>query len=225
MIQIFAKSLTPLLLGLTFLAFKINSRSGATQETPNNAAAMNDQGSNEAPTTFVLTEGAVNWSINFSIGNSGHQGTIWVENGELQVKQGQLQSGTVTLDMNSIRVTDIQDPAHRLDLENHLKDSDFFETKTYPKAKFVFSEVSPSTLPNTHWMISGNLTVKGITAPVKIPVKVSIEGDVLRAESDNFTINRTTWGINYQSGIIGTAKDSMIDDLVTLSLKVVAKKK
>ncbi len=67
--------------------------------------------------------------------------------------------------------------------------------------------------------------MKGKTAPVNIPVKISFEGDVMRAESPAFPINRTQWGVNFQSGMLGTVKDKMIDDTVPLTLKVVAKRK
>jgi hypothetical protein len=53
---------------------------------------------------------------------------------------------------------------------------------------------------------------------------IRMEGDVLQAESPAFPINRTLWGVNFQSGILGTARDKMIDDMVPLMLKVTAKK-
>lgn len=178
----------------------------------------------EGATTFKITEGTVNWSGAHTLKKDGHQGTINVEGGEILVNQGQIISGKVTLDMNSIAVSDIKDPGERRDLESHLKDSDFFETNKFPKATFSFDEVLPSTMPNFNWVLSGKLTMKGKTNPVNIPVKVSIEGDVLRAESPAFPINRTLWGVNFQSGILGTVKDKMIDDNVPLMIKVVGKK-
>lgn len=180
----------------------------------------------EDATVFAITDGTVNWSGKNTIDKDGHQGTIRVESGELMVNQlGQLLRGTVLLDMNSLSVTDIKDPGERRDLESHLKDADFFETNKFPKAEFVFTDVLPSTMPNFNGVLSGTLTMKGKTAPVNIPVKISIEGDVLRAESPTFPINRTQWGVNFQSGILGTARDKMIDDNVPISLKVTAKRK
>ncbi|MFN0173261.1 MAG: YceI family protein [Saprospiraceae bacterium] len=179
----------------------------------------------EGAATFRVVEGIVEWSGTKTIKKTSHQGTITIESGELLVNKGQLLSGKVTLDMNSISVTDIKDPGERRDLESHLKDADFFEVNKFPKAEFVFTEVLPSTMPNFNWVLSGSLTMKGKTAPVNIPVKVSIEGDVLRAETPAFPINRTQWGLNFRSGVLGTVKDKMIDDMVPLSLKIVAKRK
>lgn len=174
--------------------------------------------------TFEVTEGSVTWSGRKTTGDS-HTGTLDVSGGTLLFNQGQIVSGTVALDMNSIAVTDIKDPGEKRDLESHLKDSDFFETKKYPAAEFKFGEVLPSNTPNFNWVVVGELTMKGKTNPVNIPVRVTVEGDVLRAESPNFPINRTQWGVNFRSGLLGTVKDKVIDDMVPLSLKLTAKKK
>ncbi|MBC7777464.1 MAG: YceI family protein [Phycisphaerae bacterium] len=217
-----------ILLGFSLFAFlscKNDPKTGAAQTVPQVETAQVVPVSTDGAATFIVKEGTVNWSGTHTIAKDGHQGTINVESGEMLVNQGQLLSGKVTLDMNSISVTDIKDPGERRDLESHLKDSDFFEVKKFPKAEFVFDEVLPSTMPNFNWVLSGNLTMKGKTLPVNIPVKVSMEGDVLRAESPAFPINRTQWGVTFNSGILGTARDKMIDDMVPLTLKIVARKK
>ncbi|MBL7809863.1 MAG: YceI family protein [Saprospiraceae bacterium] len=178
----------------------------------------------EGASTYIITEGVVNWSGAHTLKKDGHQGTIMVEGGTLLVNQGQLLSGTVTLDMNSIAVTDIKDPGERRDLESHLKDSDFFEVNKYPKAEFVIEEVLPGKAENFNWVLDGHLTMKGKKAPITIPVMIQFEGDMLQAKSPAFPINRTQWGVNFRSGILGTTRDKMIDDTVPLMLQVTAKK-
>ncbi len=178
----------------------------------------------EGGSLYKVTEGLVHWSATYTVGKKGHEGTIQVESGELQVSQGQLVFGKVILDMNSITATDVKDPNDRRELDSHLKDSDFFETNKFPKAQFEFMEVLPNNTPNFNWVLSGTLTLKGIRAPVNIPVKVTLDGDTLVAESVGFPINRTQWGVNFNSGIIGTAMDKMVDDIVPIYLKVTAKK-
>ncbi|MDX1910100.1 MAG: YceI family protein [Saprospiraceae bacterium] len=173
---------------------------------------------------YKVSEGMVHWSGTNTVSKNGHEGTITVESGELWVNQGQLLRGKATLDMNSISVSDIKDPGERRDLESHLKDADFFETNKYPKAEFVIEEVLPSTMPNFNSVLQGKLIMKGKTAPVNIPANIHIEGDILRAETPTFPINRTQWGVNFKSGILGTARDKMIDDNVPISLKLTARK-
>jgi polyisoprenoid-binding protein YceI len=222
--QMKRKSGALVLFCLVFLAckndLKIESAPVAQKTAIPTAAPVPPDGS----AAFTLTEGTVNWVSTNSIGNGKHQGSISVEGGKVWVKQDQLLYGNVILDMNSVSATDVKDPSSRLKLETHLKNADFFEANVFPKAEFMFIEASPSSMPNTNWVLSGTLTMKGITAPVSVPLKVSIEGDILRAESPIFAINRTTWGVNFHSGILGTAKDEMVDDAVSIKLRVVAKK-
>lgn len=217
-----------LLLALAFFAFlacKSDPKSEAPKAAPPVETLQVTPVSEEGASTFVITEGEVTWAGTNTLKKTGHQGIIKVESGEILVNQGQILRGKVTLDMNSISVTDIKDPGERRDLESHLKDADFFETNTYPKAEYVIAEVLPSTMPNFNWVLSGYLSMRDKTNPVNIPVKVTLDGDVLRAESPTFPINRTQWGVNFKSGILGTTKDKMIDDTVPISLKVVAKRK
>jgi polyisoprenoid-binding protein YceI len=177
----------------------------------------------EGAATFSVTEGLVNWAGKKAI-NGQHFGTIKVSGGELMVKDGQLLSGKVTLDMTSVAVLDLKDPNEKSDLESHLKDTDFFEVGKYPKGEFSFDEVLPSTIPAFNHVIAGTLKLKNKKAQVNIPVKMTINGDELTAESATFIINRTQWGINFHSGILGTAKDKLIEDNVPVSLTLKAVK-
>jgi polyisoprenoid-binding protein YceI len=217
----FKKLRTPLFLCLAILACKNEPKPDPAPAAPKAAAPVPKDGA----TTYSLSEGTVYWTSKYVLGTKGHVGTIRVASGEIWVNQGQVQFGNVTLDMNSIQVTDIKEPQKRNELETHLKDSDFFETNKFPNAEFVFTSVSPGKEPGFKEVLNGDLTMKGIAAPVTIPFKVSIEGDMLHVESASFPINRTNWGVNFKSSILGTAQDQMIDDMVAIRLEVVAKKK
>jgi polyisoprenoid-binding protein YceI len=178
----------------------------------------------EGAATFVITEGVINWLGKRTVGNR-HTGTLKVAGGELKVNEGRLLSGKVILDMTSVSVNNMKDPGAKSDLESHLKDTDFFDVKENPTGEFVFEEVLPSDTPDFNWVISGELTLKKKTNHVNIPVKMTITDDKLTAESANFVINRTKWGINFQSGMLGTVKDKIIEDIVPLSITLSAKKK
>lgn len=173
---------------------------------------------------YNVTEGVINWLGKRTIGNL-HTGTIKVQNGELTVSRGQLIGGVINIDMTSVSVNNLKDPGAKSDLESHLKDSDFFEVKKYPAGVFRIDEVLPSNLPEFNWVVSGELTLKGKTNRVNIPVKMTITDRELTAQSANFVINRTQWGINFQSGMLGTIKNKIIEDIVPLSLTVTAKRK
>jgi len=173
---------------------------------------------------YNVTEGVISWLGKRTIGNL-HTGTIKVQDGELTVSRGQLIGGVINIDMTSVSVNNLKDPGAKSDLESHLKDSDFFEVRKYPKGVFRIDEVLPSNLPEFNWVVSGELTLKGKTNRVNIPVKMTITDKELTAQSANFVINRTQWGINFQSGLLGTVKNKIIEDIVPLSLTVTAKRK
>lgn len=221
--------LIPLVFFSLIALFSCKNEQKPTQETQVAAVSKPDTirlapVSPEGAATFVVTEGEVNWLGKRTFGNR-HTGTVKVTGGELKVKEGRLLSGKVVIDMASIKVNNMKDPGAKADLEAHLKDDDFFNVKKYSKSEFVFKEVLPSNKPDFNWVIVGNLTMKDTTNAVNIPVKLNISEDELTAESANFTINRLNWNVKFQSGLLGTAKNKIIEDIVPLSLTLRAKKK
>jgi polyisoprenoid-binding protein YceI len=152
-----------------------------------------------------------------------HNGTIKLQSGELTVTDGNLTAGKFVIDMNSLANTDL--PAEkRGDLEGHLKNADFFEVEKHPTGTFEITSVQPLTgdaSGATH-TVAGNLTLKGIAKPISFPAKLTVAGGKITAETPEFTINRTDWDIKYNSGLIGTVKDKLIDDNVKLKIKLEA---
>ena len=177
----------------------------------------------EGAVPYTVTGGMVYWSAKKAIGIV-HNGEIAIAGGELMVNQGQVLGGKVTFDMPSITVTNMDDPSDKATLESHLKDNDFFNVKKYPEASFEVLEILPSSQPAFNWIIRGMLTIKDKSNPVNVPVRIWETKSGLRAESVSFIINRTKWGINFRSGLLGTAKDQMIEDVVTLSFELEAKR-
>jgi polyisoprenoid-binding protein YceI len=163
----------------------------------------------------------IEWTGSSATGSS-HSGTIRLLNGSFHIIRGNLKRGVFEIDMNSIAVNDLQG-ADKSDLENHLKDADFFDVAKHPTGQF---EIAGFTLPEegntgiTH-NLKGKLTLKGITKVVMVPVKLAVEGNNINVTSPEFTINRTDWGIKYNSGMIGTVKDKIISDEIKLKINVV----
>ncbi len=155
-----------------------------------------------------------------------HQGKLSISNGSLAVKNGNIEAGTFTLDMKSITVTDLEAGKGKEDLEGHLKNNDFFEVEKYPAGKFVITNVATASGDSniTH-NITGNLTIKDTTKSVTLPANVAMVGNKVTAVTPAFKINRTEWGINFHSGILGTAKDKLINDDISLVVNLVASAK
>ena len=128
---------------------------------------------------------------------------------------------TFTFDITTLKCTDI--PAKdegNAKLVEHLMSKDFFDTNEFATANFVITKVENN-------MISGNLTLKGITKNISFPAKVTLEDSSVIIKSKTFTIDRTEFNINYNSGKTMDAAelgDYLIKDDVELKISVIAKK-
>ncbi len=156
-----------------------------------------------------------------------HTGNLSLSSGTVQVADEALQSGEFVIDMTSIEVTDLQGD-EAASLKGHLegtlpgKETDFFNTPKFPTAKFVVTGVSTKDGKS---ILEGNLTLKDITKNISFPVTVSYDGDKMMLKSEQFTIDRTNWGIQYGSQKFSDKLlDSAISDDMKLTVNLVAKK-
>jgi polyisoprenoid-binding protein YceI len=152
---------------------------------------------------------------------SQHTGTIKLSQGQFTVNDNQLTSGQFTINLHSITNLD-QTGDDKTMLENHLKEKDFFEVEKFPFGKFEITEIQTDS---TGQKVIGNLTLKEATHRIQIPTKIKIDEKNILAETATFTIDRTKWGIVYNSGVIGTLKDDLINDDISLKIKIAAGKK
>jgi len=174
----------------------------------------------EATSFTVDTDASViNWE-GYKPAQYGHVGTIKVQSGSFDIKDGAPESGNFVLDMNSLVNTDIEDPEKRANLEGHLKSGDFFEVEKFPTASFEVTGVTAGGEGVSH-TVTGNLTMKGITKSVNIPANVSVSEGKVTIETPEFTINRTEWDVKFNSGVIGTIGDKIIADDVKLKITLV----
>lgn len=156
-----------------------------------------------------------------------HTGGISVTEGSLSVKEGKIEAGSFTLDMNSITSTDLTDTAMAAKLIGHLKSADFFLTDSFPTAKFEITGVAAATSPDSA-QISGNLTIKGVTNGISFPAKVAVSDSTVDA-SARITFNRNDWGITWggsktDKSIMDMLKNNLIKDEISLNVNLKAKK-
>ena len=95
---------------------------------------------------------------------------------------------------------------HNEQRDAHLRNSDFFEAEQYPQMLFNSTRVEKTAAEN--YLVYGNLTLKGITKPVKLNVEYSgVTKDPWGSERAGFIItgkiNRSEWGINF-NGVLET---------------------
>ena len=152
-----------------------------------------------------------------------HEGYVNIKSGSFDIDKGMIEDGECVIDMKSIICTDIEDEGYRGKLESHLKSEDFFSVDKHPEAKFEVTKVEKKA-DKQH--VTCNLTIKGITHEVTIPVKVTVSQDMVTAMG-TLKIDRSKFNVKYNSKSffdIEALGDKMIYDEFTINLHLVAKK-
>lgn len=121
----------------------------------------------------------------------------------------------ITIQVNSIE-TDF------LARDMHLKSPDFFDVEKYPTIQFESTKIS--WRPLRFFTIEGNLTMKGITKPVKLEgqLKNFIPKDLFGFPRVGFTvstqINRKDWGLSWSIEL--ESGDLVVDELVKIEADI-----
>lgn len=126
-----------------------------------------------------------------------HNGTIGIKEGNLVFEHDKLSGGRFVIDVASIKILDVTDPATNAQFAGHLASDDFFSTEQYPEAVFEITTAEP--IDSIDYRIDGNLTIKGITHPVSFDAEVNRDGSVVTA-SGKITVDRTRYNIRFRSG-------------------------
>ena len=83
--------------------------------------------------------------------------------------------------------------------DNHLKSADFFDSKNFPTMTFVSQETAKT---ESGYTITGNLTIRGTTKRVIIPVTINgpikgMDGKDVIGLSGECEINRQDYGVSW----------------------------
>ncbi len=149
-----------------------------------------------------------------------HQGIVKVKEGKVTIKDNKLTGGYVVMDMTTITCTDIpiSDLVPKMKLENHLKDSDFFDVANFPTARFDITAVRPHPGNPARYLVLGNLTIKETTKPWKVEVTpIQQTGNLFIGQAD-LKFNRQLFGVSYKG-----LKDELVHDEVKLNIAIKAK--
>ena len=147
--------------------------------------------------------------------SGAHSGYINLQNAFFLFEEKKIVGGEFNIDMNSIKCTDIENPAYAAKLEEHLKDPDFFNSSKYPTSNFKITNI---IFDGTSYMITGNITIKEISQEITFPAKFENDGDLFHANA-TLKIDRTKHDIKYGSGsFFDDLGDRMIYDEFTLKI-------
>ena len=113
----------------------------------------------------------------------------------------------VTFDLNQLSTTSTH-------FTEHLKSKDYFETATYPTARFVSTAIS---WQGTAAVITGNLTIKNKTKPVTLQAMMIGAGINPMTKKLNFgfhataTIDRSDFGVGLAAPLVADNVDLSIN--------------
>lgn len=167
-----------------------------------------------------INKSTLNWEATKI--NGSHNGTLAISEGTFTYENGKLTNGTFTLDMNKIIVLDIKSKGKNKKLVKHLESKDFFDVKNHATGTY---EIIDSEVKDGKTLIKGKLTIKGITKNVNFLSTITNKNGNILLKSDEFTIDRTLWGIKYKSGkFFDNLKNRLIHDEIKISLSLSASK-
>ena len=157
----------------------------------------------------------------------GHNGTMQFQSGELLVKGNAIVGGTVTVDMKTMKATDIKDAESQGKFVGHMSSDDFFGAEKVPTSTFKIVSVAPikgAAKDGNNATITGDMTIKGVTQRLSFPAKVGVK-DGVAAATGKMTIDRTKFGLKYGSkSFFESIGDKAIYDNFDLTFNVIAKK-
>jgi polyisoprenoid-binding protein YceI len=93
------------------------------------------------------------------------------------------------------------------DRNGHLVSPDFFDVENNPEIRFVSTEVERTAdSGETTWVITGDLTIKGVTKPVTIEFEQTGSardpfGNLRVGFEGSTTINRRDWGLTWNAAL------------------------
>jgi polyisoprenoid-binding protein YceI len=127
--------------------------------------------------------------------------------GELRLEPGRPEtaSGRIVVEVASI------DTASQK-RDDHLRSPDFFDAAHHPQAVFTLTTVRAE---GGQPVVTGDLTIRGVTRPLSVPVSVTVADDSVRA-AGRFVVNRREFGIAYQGWL------NPVRDEVTVSFELTA---
>ena len=136
-------------------------------------------------------------------------------------------SGTVTYDPQApqssavdivVQAASIDTGATRRD--EHLRSADFFEVEKYPTLTFRSVAVQPVSA--TQMRVTGDLTIKGVTERVTVPVEVlgtmPFRGGEKAGFATTFTVDRKDYGITWNRAL--DQGGTLLSDEVKVSIQL-----
>ncbi len=149
---------------------------------------------------YVIDDKGGHASINFSIKHLGYSwlvGRFNEFNGSFNYNAENPEASTIMVNINPESVD-----SNQAERDKHLRSDEFLAVKKFPEAKFVSTAFTP--VADGSAILSGNLTLRGVTKPIEIAVTKVGEG-------------KDPWG-GYRAGFQGTTELKLKDYGINFNL-------
>jgi rhodanese-related sulfurtransferase len=170
-----------------------------------------------------LKESSIEWTGRNLL--KKHHGRIELKSGHLQFVQGKLVSGHFVIDLRKIVCFDLEGSEWHDVLIHHLRSDDFFEVDRFPEAVFVIKsarELEGANRGQCNIEVTGDLTLKGLTAPLTLCAAAGVTPDGKPAAQAVFSFDRTRWNVVYGAGrFFDKLGMHLVNDLVDMDIKIV----
>ncbi|MFA6072800.1 MAG: YceI family protein [Candidatus Woesearchaeota archaeon] len=206
-----------LLLGL-FLVIGLVATGCATDNKTDNDDTLENTNDDDAfnvakgPYTLDVEDSTIAWSAT-KIAATPHTGTINLKSGSIDLTDINFATGSFVIDMTTITSDQNLD-----NLIKHLNSADFFNVKMYPTSTLNVKSISK--LDDSKYNIVADLTILNVTKEITFPATLIMDDDNLIANA-KFDIDRTKWGIKYNSGsFFKDLGDNTIKDEISYTLNL-----
>ncbi len=186
---------------------------------------------NDTAISYIVNtdHSTVKWT-GFKIG-SEHSGQVAIQEGNLLMEEGKLKGAKLVLDMRTITCEDLVDEEKNAKLVGHLKSPDFFNTAVDTFATYVIHKTIPYGKEQVKdqeyfketYKVVGDLTIKGITKPLKTQVIIYDYGSSISGVA-RLRIDRSDFDVKYGSGsFFDDLGDKIIYDEILLDVSISAR--
>ncbi|OFY93408.1 MAG: hypothetical protein A3K10_10665 [Bacteroidetes bacterium RIFCSPLOWO2_12_FULL_31_6] len=133
----------------------------------------------------------------------GHNGTIAIKEGFIEIKKGKIIGGEIMLDMKNISIIDAEDKEQEKSVLHEITDAKFFNVVAFPTAKFKITSY-------TNDLLVGDLTLVGITKSIEFKTTTTKIGKKLIVETVKFTVDLQNWGLKFSRWFGGNKLDNAL---------------
>ncbi len=155
-------------------------------------------------------------------GRGKHEGTVRVAPGSIVLGGADLVSGTITIPLATLEVTDIPawEPIPKNRLRQHLLDADFFHVERFPTATLRVQRARRTA--QGVMRVDALLSIRDSTKPITFDARLDLAPEASVAANAYFRINRHLWGLSYRGSELG---NDLVDDDITFRIRLVARRR